>query len=169
MSFFVFFSEITEFPPFTSMFNDPSQSDSTNEMQHTRLTDFPTSFRGSTHEERELVSIQSAMSLPGSFGTSRCGGAMTFPYDNPPAQTNAMYPGNTFEYAIREQRMLEESPYMDDRGRGHLYHPYKHCVEYSGQGTNGLFLTQELERLHMAYGTENLFDRNYLFQRELRT
>ena len=98
---------------------------------------------------------------------------MTFPYDTVQPQTH--YNDSSLDSLVREQRLSEEASlnYFDDRAgsAGHGYPPYKQCAEYNGQGVNGggHFLTQELERLHMSYGTENVFDRNHFFQRELRT
>ncbi len=81
-----------------------------------------------------------------------------------------MYSGNTFESAFHEQRIAEEPgfAFIEERGHSHVY-PHKQGMEYNAHPMTGHFLTEELERLHMAYGSDNLFDRNYSFLREVRT
>ena len=120
-------------------------------------------------EERELANIQSVMTQSYPYLQSNRGQQMLqFPYDNAQFQPEQIF-GNYGTYTAREQGIAEDAgmPYYDERVSNHPY-SYKHQVELTGQNFNGPFLTQELERLHMTYGTENLFDRNYFFQRELR-
>eukprot|EP00794_Sanderia_malayensis_P010996 gene10996-12159_t len=173
-------SDISEFPSFTSIFNDATYPNAqvTEKSCSARSSSFSlisSSYRDSipspAREERDVMNIQSAMSLPGSFAANRSAGTMTFPYDNPPVSIqNNVYHGNAFDHDSRGQKFIDkrELSFMDDHSSGQIY-PYKQGAEYTSQNVSGPFLTQELERLHMTYGSENFFDRNYFFQRELRT
>ena len=167
------FSEIAETMPFPQLFNDLPFSDSPNERFSQRSRHYSngsSSGRGSMpspgQEERDLANIQSAMSLPSTLNPPSRGTSLQFPYDSA-QHPNQIYGFNNFD--TRGQGITEESgmTYYEDRLSGHHY-SYKHQLELAGPNFNGPFLTQELERLHMSYGTENLFDRNYFFQRELR-
>ncbi|XP_065056710.1 regulatory factor X 4-like [Rhopilema esculentum] len=150
-----------------------------NESLYTDLNQKPRSFQSAhlgrgvlpsdTQEERDIANIQSAMALPCTFlPSSRVLHPAHFPCESSMHQSEPAYSGFV-PYSGREQGITEESglTYYEDRVSSNS-RPYKQQFELGGQGFNGPFLTQELERLHMSYGTENLFDRNYFFQRELR-
>ena len=118
-------------------------------------------------EERELANIQSAMAQSYPYlQASRAPHLLQFPYDSLHFQPEQI--ASNYRITAREQGITEDSgmTYYEDRP-GNLPFSFKHQMELAENNLSGPFLTQELERLHMVYGTEQLFDKNYLFQREL--
>ena len=121
-------------------------------------------------EERELANIQTAMTQSYPYiQSNRVPQLLQFPYDsNQFQQVHGV--GNYGRYTTREQGITEDAgmTYYEDRVTNPHF-SFKHQLEIAEHNFNGPFLTQELERLHMVYGTENLIDRNYFLQRELST
>ena len=70
------------------------------------------------------------------------------------------------DYWIRDQRSINDhscvSGYHDNAISVNRFHPYRPHYDPNYYGRS---LTQELERLHMAYGEEISFDRNYPLDR----
>jgi len=119
-------------------------------------------------EEREIANIQTAMTQSYPYlQSNRVPQLLQFPYDSSQLQQVHVV-GNYGRYTTREQGITEDSgmTYYEDRVTNPHF-SFKHQLELAEHNFNGPFLTQELERLHTIYGTENLFDRNYFFQREL--
>lgn len=145
-----------------SMFSDVSQRPRT-------LTAARVPLSSPELEERDLASIQSVMAQPYPPAPSSRAPHMQFPYDNAQLQPEHVF-SNYGAFTARDQIIQEDSSmaYYGERAMSHPF-SYKHQLEpMCGQNFNGPFLTQELERLHMTFGTENFIDKNYFFQRELR-
>lgn len=120
-------------------------------------------------EERDLANIQTVMAQSYPLAQSnRTQHLLQFPYDNSQFQSEQIF-SNYGAYAAREQGLVEEPgiSYYEERANNYPY-SFKHQLELPMQSFNGPFLTQELERLHMTFGTENLFDKSYFYQRDIR-